>query len=62
MLADIYYDYPYEDMCLRIDHPSLKTYTKFYGQPESLVDGTSNLCEDIINSNDRITKEQYGAK
>jgi hypothetical protein len=59
---DVYFDYPFEDVCYRVDHVTKKKYFKFYGEEEGEVHPESNLYWDAFRFGDEMTKAEYDAK
>jgi hypothetical protein len=60
--ADIFIDYPFEDVAFRCDGATGKRYVKFYGKQEQDLNPNSDLFWNAARDNNRITKAEYDAK
>ncbi len=58
--ADVFVDYPFEEVMFRWDHAEGKVYRKFYGEREfGPIPHDSNLYNEALRFGDEITQELY---
>ncbi|AGH85371.1 hypothetical protein [Ralstonia pseudosolanacearum] len=60
--ANVFVDYPFEEVMFRWDHAEGKVYRKFHGEREvGPIPHDNNLYNEALRSGDEITREAYVA-